>query len=149
MPEIKKEIAELAGIISGNIEVGEHGALEIAKDTYEKTLEGTDLDMKTVKKVQQHNTNFVAATDHAVAEKGLELFGQDKELASVTAKASMGGDRYKVQFNASEERPGKDGNETVHGTFVSSYTVGAAGHKGQLKAVREHFADEAKSLLGE
>lgn len=145
--EIKKEIRDLTDMIRQNLKHKDGGHFEVEKDLYEKSLpEGVDASL--IKKVQKHNTDFVAAATLAVGEAGLEIMKDDAELQSASADFRLGNDKLSVVFDRTRELPGAKGEkETQYGVSNASFTVSAAGAKSTLKTVRQHLAERAEAML--
>jgi hypothetical protein len=145
--EIKKEIRDLTDLIRQNMSHKEGGHFEVEGDIYEKSLPES-IDLSTVKKLQKHNSDFVAAASLAVGEAGLDLMKSDKELQSASADFRLGNDKLSVVFDRAREIPGAKGEkETQLGVSNASYVVSAAGTKAALKSVREHLAMQAAAVL--
>lgn len=145
--EVKEEVRGIADFIKKQLKHKSGGEMEVPEDVYEKTLpEG--LDLKTVKKVQKHNSNFVAAAELANGEKGLDLMKKEKDIDRVHSRFKVGADRVDTLIDRSREKPDGDGGKTEQfGVSDTSFTVAAAGNKAALKQVRSSLAEQAKKAL--
>lgn len=146
---ISENILTLAEQIKSKMTVGEAGVIEVPKDMFEQTLEGTDLTMDMVKKVQSHTADVVSATGKALGDKGLEVFKKDGKVEQVSVQYPVHKDSVAGVFARTRSVPdGNGGMQDKHGVLSMNYKVsGAAGSKGSLKKVREHLSDAAKAAL--
>lgn len=151
--QIPEVVRNLADKMKKNFKVGTGGVVEVPDDLYESTLEDAGLDMKTIKKVQDHNTNVLCASGLALGEVGMNSMKKDKKLEQVSVSFKAGKDTISSSFQRSKEvpvnAPGEPRKTTVkHGVMNNSYTTWGAGNKGTLKKVRQHLSDEAAKILG-
>ncbi len=122
-----------------------NGKITLAEGWFEKGLpEGVDI--KTVKKVQTHNTQAFNALALAVGEIANEkVFVENPQLQSVRLDASFGSDRVGMTF----ERAVEDNNGTQHGVFSGTYTTAAARTNAEFKEIRQHLSDQAMAAIQE
>lgn len=151
--QIPEEIRALADKFKQQMKVGTGGVVEVPKEIYESSLEDTGLDIKTVKKVQDHNANVVSATGLALGEVGMSAMKKDKKLDQVSVSFGAGKDTHSATFQRSKEVPVNKPGEPrktapKYGVLQSSVTVHGAGNKGSLKKVRTHLNEEALKVLG-
>lgn len=141
---------ELADLLSPSIDFDDQGYCKLDEDEYKRTLEGTDLDYDTVRKVQKHNTTVTAALALALGEKAESgFFAKHKDHDSVEVKLKLGSDSIShVIYRKSEVPDGKGGVSHEHGKLVSSYRVGSNKDKGELKRVRTHLNDLYSAAFG-
>lgn len=145
--EIHEDIRNIADVIKKNSKYVGDGKIEVDEKTYEQTLpEGVD--MKTVKKLQSHNSNVVAGAQLANGEMALKVMEKESDIDVVSSTLKVGSDKISVQFDRVQEKPnGEEGSIKTFGVANASYTASAAGNKAGLKSVREHLATKAKSVL--
>lgn len=151
--QIPQEIRSLADKLKAEFKLSSAGVVEVPADLYESTLAEADLDLKTVKKVQDHNSNMVSATGLALGEIGMEAMKKDKKLDQVSVSFKAGKDTHSAVFQRSKEvpvnAPGEPRKTALkYGMLRSSVTVHGAGNKGSLKRVRTHLNAQAEKILG-
>lgn len=151
--QIPEKVRSLADQFKKNMKVGSGGVTEVPDDIYESTLEDAGLDLKTVKKVKDHDANVVAGATLALGEVATKAMKKDKKLeqASVSFKAHK--DTVSASFQRSKEVPVNKPGEprktaTKFGVTSSNYTVAGAGNRGALKKVRAHLSQKAEEVLG-
>ena len=150
---VPEPIRNLADKLKKDFKVGNAGVVEVGDDLFESTLEDTGLDMKTVKKVQDHTSNLVAATGLALGEVGMKAMKKDKKLDQVSVSFKAGKDTHSALFQRSKEVPTNKPGEPrktapKYGVLQNNVTVHGAGNKGSLKRVRQHLNEEAAKVLG-
>lgn len=148
---VNPEVLNLSKQIVTELKVKADGVTDVADGIYVKTLpEG--LDEKIVRSVSKHNSNFVAATAHAVGHLALEAMSKDKKLNTVTAHVPTIGHDYvdvAVHREKSFVNPQDKDNPIVkQGAVDLKYHVqGGVAKAGQLKHVRAALAEEAAKAL--
>ena len=100
--KISEDVRSMAKLISENIEIDKTGAGSEKEPIYEKTLP-SDLTIETVKKVSDHNTNFVAAGALAFGEQSLKAMEKHDKVEETNLKLSMVG-RDHVEYNMQRHR---------------------------------------------
>lgn len=149
-PAIATEVLDLSKKLITELKVKD-GVTEVADGLYVKTLpEG--LDEKTVKAVSKHNSNFIAASAHAVGHLAIEAMSKDKKLDTVSAHIPTIGYDYvdlAVSRSKSYVNPQDKDNPIVkQGAIDVKYHVqGGVAKAGQLKHVRAALAEEASKAL--
>lgn len=145
---LKESTTTLAKAIKKDLTLSKDGIIEVTPDIYEKHLEATGLTMADVKRLQQHNSDFVASLGLAVGEIGLDAMKRKKDLDMVYAEVKIGRDTLVSQFDRSKQVPdGSGGVATQFGKLTSKYTVAGASNKGELKKVRQHLMHLAEATL--
>ncbi len=121
------------------------GKMVLGDVWYQGTLpEG--LDLKTVKKVQQHNTQAFNALALATGEMANEtIFPQNPQLQSVRLDTAFGSDRIGMTF----ERQAEEAGGVHHGVFSGSYTTAAARNNAEFKEIRQHLEAQALAAVKE
>lgn len=149
--EIKPHVRELADSL-GKISFDKQGMGTFEEGTYEKSLAVAGLDLDTVKKVQEHHGNLVAAVGLAVGEEGVKFLKKHKDINAVEAEIKFGNDTLSSIMYRSKEYgagPNSDGGKiTKYGVLESKYTAMGSTNKGQLAKVRQHLNNLAAAALG-
>lgn len=150
--KVHDNVVEMAKQIKSKLEIDDKaGVIHGGSDIYEAMLP-EDLDIKTVKKVSDHNALFVAAGMKAVGSTAVELLTKNKSLDRVEGKLQMQG-RSHVEYTTDrvhESRNPSNGETTTsYGRTVAKLSVaGGKNSGGQLKAVRAELADAARKAFG-
>lgn len=149
MSELKKELIDLAAVVKAEMKLGEQGVFTASEDVLKKTLEGTDLSVETVQKVQDHLINLVSATGLALGELGTEAMKADSKLDQVSVEFPVIQDTIGGVFQRQKEYPGVNGGDSVtkYGVLTMKYTATAGANKGSLKKVRMRLNELAKESL--
>lgn len=147
--QIDQKVLDLSEKLKNEMKIGEQGIVEVPKDVYESTLEGTGLTMEVVKQVQGHTADMVSATGLALGELGIDAFKKDKDLDQVSVQIPVHKDDIAGVFSRSKQVPdGNGGMQAKHGVLNMRYTTaGAAGSKGSLKKVKAHLGELATGVL--
>jgi len=146
---LHEDVNSLAVKIRKALVIGEDGEVTVDKGLYDTLLpEGLTAD--TVKKVQTHHNNLVAATAHAVGEAGTAFLKSHKKVEHVhLEKFPMGRDSLRVNL-ARKAKVGGIGGVAVehHGWITAKYTSGSAGTSGAaFKRIRDHHAKVGAGLF--
>lgn len=149
--EIKPHVRELADSL-GKIEFDKDGHGTFGDSAYVDSLSKAGLDLDTVKKVQEHHGNLVAAVGLSLGEEGVKFLKKHKDLDCVTAEIKFGNDTLANTLFRSKEYgagPNGDGGKiTKYGVLESKYTAMGSTNKGQLAKVRQHLNQLAAKSLG-
>lgn len=152
--EIKPVIAELSKAIQKSITIDAKAAVPVtvSPTVYADNMpEGMTLD--SVGAVREYDTNFVAATAHALGTMGVTAMAKDKALTSLEAEFNMGHkgnnvthslDRKKVTI---DQLHNKGAEITKFGTMSTTVEFAAGKNAGQLKAARKAVSDMAMESL--
>lgn len=148
--EVTQETRDVADLIAEKMNNNGDGTFE-DQGAYEALLEKRGLDLKTVRKVQGINNEFVAGAQLAVGEQGIEEMQKDPNLDRVQGEFKLGYDKVAVMTDRETPRPGKDGEqEKVLGVSQAQYTVAAAsGSRKAVSQVRHHIKEMANEQLGQ
>lgn len=92
--ELKESTLELATRLEPMITVN-NGTLDFDKDAFEKTLP-ENIDIKTVKAVQNHVNTFEAAANVAVGNVAINHFANNSEASALLGTTKVGNDTYNV-----------------------------------------------------
>mgnify|MGYP000544190095 CR=1 FL=1 len=143
------EISEQAK--KAGLKVEKDGTVTIPDGLYESTLEGTGLDMATVKKVHAHTTEVIAGFGHAIGHQAQAVMEKQKTVDVVNATIPVHKDKIGYQYDRSREtNDGQGGKVINHGVLSVKYTVsGAGGSKGELKKVRSHLKSLGEKAFAE
>lgn len=143
------EVIKLSNQMREAMGDGEHGKLEVPKDLFENAMADQGVSADEIKKYQQAQANVVAGFADATAERGMALLKKDKSLDRVEATGKLGKDQITTTYHRKKDLPdGNGGMKPKYGVLGAQYkTNGQQGSKGQLKKVREHWADKAKTEL--
>jgi hypothetical protein len=143
IPEAVKAMAER---IKKEMKVTDTGVIEVPKELYESLLPA-GLDMSLIKKLQAHDSEFMAAGALANGELGLKHFAKHKNVDVVTSEIAIG--KNSASFSFQRSKPVPDGNGAMqikHGVSSAKYVVSAAGgNRGALKKVRMLLSSMAES----
>lgn len=157
MSEINSTVTALAAILKGRFVLGEAGIMTAEAGTFEATLpEG--MTVETVKQVQDHNANLLAAAGLALGELGVEAFKKEKKLDQISVEFPAMADTISGTIQRSKEYPAggipkegekRDPNATVskYGVLTMRYATSANVNRGTLKKVREHVNNLAAVAL--
>lgn len=147
MSELKENITQMAEQIKGNIKPGEAGVFDVDPETFEKTLEGTDVTMDMVEKVHAHRDNFAAASALAFGEVSCDEFKANKDLNQTSVGFKIGHDHMDHTFYRNKQVPdGNKGTKTAHGILNTKYRANGVANKGSLKKVKASLAARASEL---
>lgn len=155
MSESKKtvspEVSELTDKLMNDLTVAANGITDVKPDLFIRTLP-ENLDEKTVRAVNKHTTNFIAASANAVGKLAVAAMAGDKKMSTVTAHIPTVGHDY-VDIAVHREKTfvnpqDKDHPITKQGAVDIKYHVQAGAPKaGQLKTIRALLAEEAAKAL--
>jgi hypothetical protein len=146
---IDPKIEKLSEVLLENIEnVSETGVVQFKKDTFEKTLDGSELTMDSVKSVHEHRDDVIAATGLALGKKGQELFKKKQSPDQVTGTFKAHKDTVNGTFYKERNLPNNKGEIVKKRNVLSMGYVanGKEGTKGQLKAVKKSLLEDSKNL---
>ena len=151
-PKLKDEILELSKSIEKGLKLdAKTGVITAEEGLYEKNLpEG--LTMDNVKAVTEYNTNFVAASSHAVGKVSVDAMSSHKKLERTSVEIKMGvNDLFSATMDRSISYPnpqGDSGEKIVkYGVIKPDYDVRAGRNGGQLKVARRLISELAAEQL--
>lgn len=145
---LPENVRDIAKIFKSNMKLGDNGVVEVAEDAFEKTLEGTGLDMATFKKAHTHRDDTLAGLGLALGELGIDAMKKDKKLEQVSAEIKVHKDVMGAVFSRSRSYPSSDGGTaTTYGSLNAKYTANGAVNRGSLKKVKTHLTEMAKEVL--
>lgn len=148
--KLSDKVTDMATRLKTSFTLGDDGIVNAAADTFEKTLEGTELTMDTVRKVQEHTANVTAGAGLALGEIAIDAMKANPELGMLSVEFSIGKDTLGSTFLRSKEVPdGQGGMQNKTGLLSSRYVVNAGANRGELKKVRTHLHEQAKAALSE
>lgn len=153
LSEATNELA--AKLVEAGLKVTKDGGLDTPDGMIEKVLEGSGLEMATVKKVDKFRNNLLAAVGKVVVDQGVDVMKKHKSVEAINGEISLNKDVISVNFKREDQVrvPGRDGAEStikpVHGNLTMGYKVqGASTSKGELKKVREYGRQLAAKAFG-
>jgi len=147
---IKDNIKELSQTLKSGLETEGTEIKEKDPGSLYKENIPEGLDEKIIKKVSDYNTDFIAASDLAVSELGLEMMKDDSSIERVTSTISMLSDKVSFAMDRKKTYPNHlgDGKEVVkYGVVNVNYSVKGGKNAGQLKKVRAEINELAEKLL--
>lgn len=148
MSKIPENVENISKILKAEMTIGDNGVGTLTPDAFEKTLEGTDLDLEYFVKTQNHRDNVVAALGLATGELALDAFKKDDKLQQVSFELNVHKDKLNSAFNRTKQVPdGQGGMKTSYGSLSSKVQANGAANKGHLKKVKAHLAEQAKAIL--
>lgn len=142
----------LAEEIKSDIEIDKKtGTPQVKEGTYQRIAEARGIDAETLTKVDDLNTDFVAASGLAVGELGLNAFKGNNSLDRIDVTLNMSGKNkvdHSLRREVSYANPSEPGTNLVkHGVLRSTLTVVAGNNSGQLGAAYKHLKDLAATEL--
>ncbi|WJJ55184.1 hypothetical protein [Xanthomonas phage RTH11] len=149
-PEIKisETVKSLSDVFAKSMKVEKDGTVVIEGDLVNDNLP-TDLDAATIKRVQKHRGEVVAAATLALAQHGMKHLGKNKDADKVSVQFKIGQDKVDLAFERSREfNDGKGGKVTKHGYVSLGYTAAGATNTGDFKKAREQISREAAEIFG-
>ena len=149
--QVSEEVQKISNIMRENMNVNEHGVIEMAEGTLDKCLIGTDVDLGMIEKVNTKRDTLIAAHGLATGEMGLENFIKHPTLAQVSSTLNIGGDACNATYQRERKLPdGEGGMRVGKGVLSLNYKVaGQTSTRDPLKGVRAHLAAEAKRILAD
>lgn len=129
MSDLKSASAAEALKIADHMKVDEKlGTIDFSEDFYESTLEGTNLTLDQVKKIQKHDAKLLSATTLAAGEKAAEIFKENKDISEISFGYNAGHNKVNGFFSREGTTPVRNVVE-VHGV----------GNRGELGKVYKHL----------
>ena len=151
--EIKDSVKELAKKIKSEIKLDpKTGIIEpVSKELYAKTLpEGVDIEL--IKKVQDHDTQFIAAAALAHGELANAAAKKHKDWADSTLKIPTAG-RSSIETHwkrqTQNNNPATKEQITKHGVVTAKLDFYGTRNAGQYGAVKAYVSEEAAKLLAD
>lgn len=156
----KKTISEtaikLAESLKENLSV-KKGVLEVTEvdgkqpDLYEQNLPD-GLTLEVVGRVNNYDTDFIAAGAKVFGELSLAAMSKDKQLNETTGELGMyGKNNVSYHFDRTREHvnPTDPSADRIikHGVLTTKYEVNASRNNGDLKRVRNTLMEEAMNAL--
>lgn len=146
--DLPESVTTLAKAIQKELKIGDNGVAELPKDIYEKHLP-ENLTAATIKAVQSHNSDFLAALTLATGEAGYAFLKKKKDVNDVKVEIKAGKDSMGVVYSR-EKTVTVPGNPTTqktkYGQAKALYEAHAAGaNRGALKKVREYLTAQAEA----
>lgn len=142
-------------LVDAGLKVTKDGGLDVPDGLLEKVLEGTGVELSTIKKVNKTRNNLVAAVGKVIIDQGVDVMKKHKAIDAVNGEITFDRDVISVNFKREDmvRVPGRDGAEAtvkpVHGNLTMGYKVqGASTSKGELKKVREYGRQLAAKAFG-
>lgn len=148
LPQNSEAVKALASVFAKSITVEKDGTIKIEGDLVADNLP-EELDLATIKRVQKHRSEVLAAAALALGEKGLPYLKKNKDAESIPLEFKIGADKVGLNLERSREfNDGKGGKLVKHGYISMSYTASGAGNSGELKKARQRIGDEASTMFG-
>lgn len=155
-PELSATTLDLVDKLTQAMSINKEGIITVEDNIYERLLP-EDLPIATVKRLQKHNSHFLAAATEATANVALGAAAKNKDVKVVDASFNMAGkDRFDVTWTREVERnagipvKGQEAEKkTVYGVTNFKLTVaGAEAAAGEMKKVRERSKQAALEMFG-
>lgn len=157
MSDVKQSVIDLAAKLQAQMTLGEAGIVEVPKDLFAQTLPEA-LTLDTIKLVQDHTNDLVAATAEALGNIAISAFKADEKLEQLSVEFGCGVDSLAGTIQRSKEYPAggipkegeaRDPNATItkFGIVSMKYGVNAHANKGTLKKVRDGINKRAAEAL--
>ena len=155
---MNEKVIELANKIMQGIELDNKSGIGKEKEKPGHIFESTlpeNMTVETVKAVNNHVSNFVAASAKAFGELSIEAMAGNKDLNETSIeiktvdKDHVGHTvrRKAVYENRIRPTEGSDNTFTVYGAMSTEYKTRAGKNTGSLKAVRTHITELAMEKL--
>lgn len=150
-PKINAEVIKLSDLIKPGIKIAKDATVEIDPELYTKTLpEG--LTKETVEQVNQHNSNFFAATTHAFGHTAVDHMKKHKDVEVLSASFPLlGKDTWNVGIDRKKTFPNPanpDQPIESYGVVSAKLEINEARLKvGQLKQVKLELGEAALKAL--
>lgn len=134
-PDFSDVVRKIADNFKESATQQEGGIIVPAKDLYEKSLpEG--IDISTVRKLQDHDSQYLAGTALGFGELAYDAFAKDPTLRNVSLSVKAGVDT--IKYNADRD-----------GEFNSSWSKKGTGSAGSNYAkVRSHISGMIRKEFG-
>lgn len=147
-PQVSEATQALANVFAKSMTIEKDGTVKIEGDLIGDNLPA-ELDIATIKRVQKHRSEVLAAAALALGEKGLPYLKKNKDADGVELTFKIGADKVGLNLERSREfNDGKGGKILKQGYIAMSYTASGAGNSGELKKARQRVGDEAAALFG-
>jgi hypothetical protein len=150
--KISPEVESMAKVIEKHIEIDSKTGNGTEKESvFEKTLPD-DLSIETVKKVNDHNSNFIAAGAYAFGQMAIKAMSKNASLEEADLKLKMAG-RDHVEYHMNRQKTyanhltGNGESVVKYGVLTTEYQVSGGRNSGQLKHVRDELAEIAQKAL--
>lgn len=146
--QISEAVQTLAGIYQKGLTVAKDGTVSVEDGLIENNLP-ENLDLATIKKVQKHRGEVVAAMSLALSRAAMPVIAKNKDLDKVHTSVKIGGDKLDVAIERNREFGDGNGGKVQKAGYISiGYTATGATNAGEFKKVRAVIADEAAELFG-
>lgn len=129
------KVTAMAALVADQVSVEENSII-VGSEVYYASAEAEGLDRKTVDKVGEFNTNFIAATGLVVGQLGAEILRQDVDADKITG--SFGTSTGTVEHSFFREF--KTGEEVLPAYLVSSVETSLVGQDDVIRLVIEQVA---------
>lgn len=152
--EIKPVIAELSTAIQKSITVDAKAATVTVSPTVYADNLPAGLTLESVSQVREYDTNFVAATAHALGTIGVASMAKEKSLTNLEAEFGMGHKGNAVTHSLERKKVtidqlhNKGAEITKFGHMSTTVEFSAGKNAGQLKAARKTVSDLAMESFG-
>jgi hypothetical protein len=152
--KLKPTTTELAESIKKEITIDpKSGVGTITAGHYAATLpEGVTAEL--IEKIQDHNTQLVAAAGLAFGQLSEDVLKKNKELPRTTLELpTIGQDRFNYTYDRTSQVPdrtadGVVGTKSVHGTLTVGYKTFGTKSRGELLKVKKMLAEDAAKAFG-
>jgi nucleoid DNA-binding protein len=145
MSKINNQVDDMAKELSKKLHLKD-GTITIDADAYVQTLPA-GINVDTLKQVSEHNAIFYPAITKAFGEKAIKHMAKTKGLEDMSIDVPLyNKDKFSLTIDReSTGRNPKTGEPIIsYGKARPSLTIyEASGSRGQMKAVREHLAEQA------
>lgn len=150
-PAVKQVVIDMSEKMKSGITLDKKtGTATAADDIFASTLP-EDLSIETVKRVSEHNGNFIAAGALAFGDMSVAAMAKNKGLEQTTLKIAMAGRdsvEYTVDRTKQYRNPQDEKNPIVkHGVVSATYNSLVGTNTGSLKAARKTIEQAAMDAL--
>lgn len=150
--EIRSEVRELADDLKSLMKSEDPKAgrmrFSFKEDPIEEhILEGTGVDMKSLKKFQKKTQNFTEALALATGELTNESAKEDTDIQTGEVDVKLGQDRINVHYDPIVRPPEDSDLDPEYGQVLVTYRHQGLSNKNGMMGVKSHLAKQAKELL--
>ena len=147
---IDENVTRIANMLKKDAKDVSDGVVEFCDGkAFEKSLEGTDLDMDTIKKVHSHRDHFIAGATLALGQIGIDRFKKKGSPSQISSSIRVHKDEVSNVFYKERNLPDREGGvKPKKGVSSVSYKVsGGVATRKFLKEVKSHLTEEAAKNL--
>lgn len=148
---VSSKVASLLGEFKVD---GANASITVESDPYLEHMKEGGITKDTLKKVSDLNTTYIAGVAHAVSDKAIPLFKDNKDVTDINVTSKLNGrDSFDINVKREVTRnvaPGSSEKTTDYGVMSCKVTTFAGRHKsGQLGLIRDELKAKAMAALAD